>query len=463
MEPTPENLCRTSVDVTILVKAIRSLRILSYILQFPAYGCLGFGVAALELPYLESGSRVHAPGPILAVLILVLAIVAALLIPWLISHLAYRIATAGTVIASIMQLLALTGMASIIVNAESDGPTVYDYMTTAAVLIWDCYLLYTLAYAGRANAWCDSNLGMSASDFFRRGNEQCKAALRGIHHWAGLAVVSVALAAPLILSIVAGGVATDRLLICILINSALWYSIFHQLTRRRPANVEHARQKDQRPIWLYLRSFTDDAIELRGQFGRRYSFEESIINGLWEFGPVLAIGDDTGPQRGAVREPSTDDSWQTTARERISECRGIVMVAGTTAGLRWEVDEITQDDSIERLVIVLPPVSHEEKVARFDNLHPRIPQVMGTLGAANDRCALAALQVSTRRNQGICTITASNHSPLAFEIGLSVAAFLVDSPRSERTSEQVRLPKDVSSLDAAFSNADEWLASRSSR
>ncbi len=150
-------------------------------------------------------------------------------------------------------------------------------------------------------------------------------------------------------------------------------------------------KKDARPIVLYLRSFQDDSrIKLwaRAANGRilaerlaRVSFEEVVTDHLWGYGPVLAIGnpgasralDEVGrklwkPERtplGAARDYADDSTWREKAIQMMQDATMIVVVAGATPGLAWEIETIVSLGAIRKLVIVLPPVSEEELQTRW--------------------------------------------------------------------------------------------------
>ena len=138
-------------------------------------------------------------------------------------------------------------------------------------------------------------------------------------------------------------------------------------------------KKDARPIVLYLRSFRDDSrIKLRARAtnGRillerlvKIPFEEVVTDHLWGYGPVLAIGN---PQTkhglaplGAARDYVNDSSWQQKATELMREAAMIVVIAGGTEGLAWEVDTIAELGLAPKLVLLLPPVGVRELEARW--------------------------------------------------------------------------------------------------
>jgi hypothetical protein len=141
-------------------------------------------------------------------------------------------------------------------------------------------------------------------------------------------------------------------------------------------------KQDKRSIVLYLRSFLDDSrIKLwaRAANGRvlperlvRIPFEEVVTDHLWGYGPVLAIGNPRTKSKaaplGAARDYVDDSAWQQKVMESIHEAAMIVVVAGGTHGLAWEIDTIARLGALWKLVLLLPPVGIKELQARCEVL-----------------------------------------------------------------------------------------------
>jgi hypothetical protein len=141
-------------------------------------------------------------------------------------------------------------------------------------------------------------------------------------------------------------------------------------------------KKDTRPIVLYLRSFQDDSkIKLRARAanGRtlperllKIPFEEVVTDHLWGYGPVLAIGDPRTKSKraplGAARDYADDSTWQQKVIELIQEAALIVVIAGGTKGLAWEIDTIVKHGALWKLVVLLPPVGIRDLQSRWQEL-----------------------------------------------------------------------------------------------
>jgi hypothetical protein len=144
-----------------------------------------------------------------------------------------------------------------------------------------------------------------------------------------------------------------------------------------PAN--ELRKKEHRPLILFLRSFVDDKLKIRARpaNGRSWverfvkiTFEEVLVDHLWHYGPVVAIGKpgESLPPLGASREYLPDQTWQQQVEPLIGESAFIVVELGRTEGLAWEISKIMELDLFSRLIIVLPPIPETDLRLRWDYL-----------------------------------------------------------------------------------------------
>jgi hypothetical protein len=124
---------------------------------------------------------------------------------------------------------------------------------------------------------------------------------------------------------------------------------------------------NRRPI-LFLRSFGDDKIWLwgKGIFGkfRRKTIDEAIELFAKRLGPFVAIANPNTqlPHLGAAQTYFSNDTWQNAIARWVQTAQMIVMVAGRTEGLRWELDHILADEGQAKLVIFLPPTLRKNSV-----------------------------------------------------------------------------------------------------
>jgi len=118
---------------------------------------------------------------------------------------------------------------------------------------------------------------------------------------------------------------------------------------------------DTRQPILFLRSFEDEEDERKlnrmkwWRFGRffDYSVETRLARHFNAFGPFIAIGSprDSVPQFGAARSKLSDDQWQDVVTTWMQAASVIVMFAGATHWLSWELTKVSQVKP-ERLLLL---------------------------------------------------------------------------------------------------------------
>ena len=114
----------------------------------------------------------------------------------------------------------------------------------------------------------------------------------------------------------------------------------------------------------------------------------------------------------------------------MGQARAIVLVAGRTEGVGWELRKIVQLDLLGKLILLLPPVELKELRARWNHTCDRIMQVTGT---APPR------EINLKRTRGILLrhaaaplfIEAEDSNDWSYEVALDAAAELM--ARAERT------------------------------
>lgn len=105
---------------------------------------------------------------------------------------------------------------------------------------------------------------------------------------------------------------------------------------------------DPRPPVLYLRSFSNETT-----VGDE---ELAISRALEELGPFVAIGrpGERLPQLGAARMYLTDDSWQGEVQSLMARARFVIVAAGDTPGLGWEISQCAKIDDPRKLIFLVP-------------------------------------------------------------------------------------------------------------
>lgn len=141
--------------------------------------------------------------------------------------------------------------------------------------------------------------------------------------------------------------------------------------RLRSASIDEALAQDDRPHYLYLRSFDEDRLSLAGQLRRRglisalslvrrVRFEEVMVRQLATTGPVIAIAPPGSnlPAIGAARASFSNDEWQQHVIRYAETARAVVLSATPgqiRPGYGWELDLIAHGISHQRVMVVLGP------------------------------------------------------------------------------------------------------------
>jgi len=141
--------------------------------------------------------------------------------------------------------------------------------------------------------------------------------------------------------------------------------MFVRSKRLKQLTTEQVLKNDLRPPVLYLRSFQADLSDerrrwlnliFRSKDGVPSSREEELTELMTRIGPVIAVGrpGEKLPQLGAARVYISDDQWQESIKTYMNQCQLILIRAGKTAGLKWELREIINHISPEKVMIYIP-------------------------------------------------------------------------------------------------------------
>jgi hypothetical protein len=138
-------------------------------------------------------------------------------------------------------------------------------------------------------------------------------------------------------------------------------SLFLLICARRcfQPKAETVLTADPRPPVLFLRSFSDDE---RIQYLRSeksfmdFSLESRIATHFNASGPFIAVGSpgEILPAVGAARAALSDREWQGRVLEWMDRSCLIVLVAGTTHWISWELGKVIERDHAEKLILLFP-------------------------------------------------------------------------------------------------------------
>jgi hypothetical protein len=120
--------------------------------------------------------------------------------------------------------------------------------------------------------------------------------------------------------------------------------------------------EDIRSPILLLRSFGDD--EKVGVFHANFTemrwinppVEERLAQMFKDFGPFIAIGSpqEKVPQVGAARARLSDADWQAVVLNWMNTSSSIVMLAGTTQWVEWELSHVIETGNATKLMLLFP-------------------------------------------------------------------------------------------------------------
>lgn len=130
--------------------------------------------------------------------------------------------------------------------------------------------------------------------------------------------------------------------------------------------AEELLRKDARSPVLYLRSFQADGTKpVMGLIDHlfdlpTYAWSDTVETNLARvarrLGPFIAVGrpGEVIPEMGAARMYLMDEHWQPVVADLIIRCQLVILHAGPTPGLQWEMRKIRETIGPERVVIFIP-------------------------------------------------------------------------------------------------------------
>jgi hypothetical protein len=163
----------------------------------------------------------------------------------------------------------------------------------------------------------------------------------------------------------------------ILGGTAFWPFGFILLLKARQyfqVSADSLLADDKRAPILFLRSFADDP-DPRPFFARRdeptpfylrnlnfvarwidFSIETRLANHFIYFGPFITVGSprDSVPLPGAARVKLTQEAWQETVRGWIGGSCLILMFAGVTHWVNWELTQVLNAGVTTKLIVFFP-------------------------------------------------------------------------------------------------------------
>lgn len=143
---------------------------------------------------------------------------------------------------------------------------------------------------------------------------------------------------------------------------------------RREVSFAHAASTD---AVLFLRSFTDDNFRLYtplAALGPRYRFipgrkrfEEFLSAVLYSTAELVAVGrpGERLPTLGGSRTYWATDAWQEAIRSTASRTHALIVMAGRTPSLAWELGQLREMSLLGKTLVVFPPDGAEGTAERY--------------------------------------------------------------------------------------------------
>lgn len=149
------------------------------------------------------------------------------------------------------------------------------------------------------------------------------------------------------------------------------YIVLYRKSKRYDLSSEKVFADERAPI-LFLRSFSDDQVDNCARVDRQTA-EEILVSMLKDMGPVVAVGrpGEKNPPLGALRLYFKDDQWQEKVMSLMSIAQLVVIQAGSSDGLIWELEAVRKVAKPENVLVSLahwqelPPRSFESKYFVF--------------------------------------------------------------------------------------------------
>jgi hypothetical protein len=125
---------------------------------------------------------------------------------------------------------------------------------------------------------------------------------------------------------------------------------------------------------LYLRSFLDDEVSAKREVAL-LTEEEELNKAFEEIGPMVAIGrpGEVLPEVGAARAYFSNADWQAAVHHYMEISRLVVLRAGLSKGLIWEIENSVQRLNPSKLILLIPfeKEAYDQFRASVQSLFPK--------------------------------------------------------------------------------------------
>jgi hypothetical protein len=137
-----------------------------------------------------------------------------------------------------------------------------------------------------------------------------------------------------------------------------WYLLLRSRAYFQP-DFEHLIAADTRKPIIFLRSFADDRVARFAVSERTFidfSLESRLADYFHDFGPFIAVASTkkAGLELGAARVQLSDDEWQAKVLNWMETSSVIVLFAGLTPWVNWELKEAVTGHRAAKLMVIFP-------------------------------------------------------------------------------------------------------------
>lgn len=218
--------------------------------------------------------------------------------------------------------------------------------------------------------------------------------------------------------------------VCVALVTFVWHS-----AKRISSLGSLRRLFPRRRFTLYLRPFADDGARVR-TFERpdfytwayfSSAFEEAIVNALHPYGRVYALLGERFTPPGALRvRLGKGLPWREEVKRLIDDASFIVVVAGTSEGVMWEIDQIFKSEAQDKTIFVFPPKVERKFEEKIEANQLRIAALRSSYHASHGELPALPLEAYGQKaigasfsSDGICWYTASEPHVSGFALAIS--------------------------------------------
>jgi hypothetical protein len=209
--------------------------------------------------------------------------------------------------------------------------------------------------------------------------------------------------------------------------------------------------KDHRTPVLLLRSFADDE---KYQYGSYSIFDTSLEARLAEYfirvGPFIAVGapGEKLPAIGAARASLSEAQWRDRVTEWIANARVIVVMAGISTWVNWEMRQVIDREYSSKMILLFPPRAWWSRVYMFQSSlvreTERLKKVQEVFSQTAWAPALARLTDAHRirsvvfnSNGSITVVSSRSRNRSSYHLAAVLAHYLLPAEQAQRAARPV--------------------------